>query len=66
MWEYTCMYIYVYIRAHILQVYYTHAYTHINSDDRISKYNNNSAKYIIFSQKRFSKTEFQKLTVLLD
>ena len=37
MWVYICMYMYVYICVHVLQVYYTYAYTHINFDDSTSK-----------------------------
>ena len=61
-WVFTCMYIYMYICAHVLQTYYAYAYTDMNVDDSSSKWNNNSAKYIAL----FKKIEFQKLTRVLD
>ena len=61
-WVFTCMYIYMYICAHVLQTYYAYAYTDMNVDDSSSKWNNNSAKYITL----LKKIEFQKLTRVLD
>ena len=61
-WVFTCMYIYMYICAHVLQTYYAYAYTDMNVDDSSSKWNNNSAKYITL----FKKIEFQKLISVLD
>lgn len=61
-WVFTCMYIYMYICAHILQTYYAYAYTDMNVDESSSKWNNNSVKYITL----FKKIEFQKLISVLD
>ena len=36
-WVFTCMYIYMYICAHVLQTYYAYAYTDMNVDDSSSK-----------------------------